>query len=495
MSGVRYETVIGLEVHVQLATRTKLFCGCLNVYGADANTNVCSVCTGQPGALPVLNDRALELAVRGGLALGCAIAPITKFDRKNYFYPDLPKGYQISQLDRPVNGEGEVRFSNGEGDEGEESDERRIRIVRAHLEEDAGKTMHPDGDPNSLVDLNRAGIPLLEIVSAPDLRTPAEAHRYLSELKRRLRYARVSECDMEKGSLRCDANISIRPVGAKELGTRTEVKNLNSFRHVERALEYEIERQIAVVQAGEVVVQETRSWREAEARTEPLRSKEEAEDYRYFPDPDLPEFELDEERVEAIRQSLPEMPDTKRTRYVDQLGLPAATADVLIADRDPAEWFDACVDELAAGQDAKGVANAITGVVLALANERGVSITELRLTPGQLVRIVGLVEDGSISNQAARKVVAEVDATGDAPTDVVQRLGLGQVSDRDTLGATVDEVVAAQEKVVQDYRGGNQNALNALVGSVMKATKGKANPQLARELLIERLAEPPADGS
>ncbi|MFG0319054.1 MAG: Asp-tRNA(Asn)/Glu-tRNA(Gln) amidotransferase subunit GatB [Planctomycetota bacterium JB042] len=480
MSGA-FESVVGLEVHVQLATRTKLFCGCLNVYGADANTNVCSVCTGQPGALPVLNALALELAVRAGLALGCAIAPRTKFDRKNYFYPDLPKGYQISQLERPVNGEGSLRFV------GEDGGERVVRIARAHLEEDAGKTMHPDGDRSSLVDLNRAGIPLLEIVSFPDLRTPQEAHLYLTELKRRLRYARVSECDMEKGSLRCDANVSIRPVGATGLGTRTEIKNLNSFRNVERALAYEVERQIAVVEEGGEVVQETRTWREDEERTETLRSKEEAEDYRYFPDPDLPEFALDEEWVEAIRAALPEMPDVKRARYVESLGLPEATADVLCADRDAAEWFDACVAALPEGGDAKGVANAVTGVVLALANDQGVSIAGLRLTPERLVEAVRLVDDGTISRQAARKVIAELDATDAAPAEVVERLGLAQVSDEEALGTTVDEVIAAQEKVVEDYRGGNENALNALVGGVMKATKGKANPQLARELLIRRL--------
>ena len=486
MTTVRYESVIGLEVHVQLQTRTKLFCGCLNVYGADANTNVCVVCTGQPGALPVLNERALEYGVRAGLALGCEIATNSRFDRKNYFYPDLPKGYQISQFDRPVNGPGAIDLV---GDDGRSM---RIGIERAHLEEDAGKTMHPDGAEYSLVDLNRAGIPLLEIVSAPDMRSPAQARRYLEELKRRLRYARVSECDMEKGSLRCDANVSVRRVGDPVLGTRTEMKNLNSFRNVERALEYEIERQIAVVESGELVQQETRSFDDAEGVTAVLRSKEEAEDYRYFQDPDLPEIRLDPAIIDEIRNTLPEMPGARRRRYIDELALKPDTATVLIADRDPAEWFDECLAH-ADGIEPQTVANMVTGVVLALANDRGGSVHELRLTPEQFVAVLRMVSGGALSHKAARKVLTEIDASGDEPDVVVERLGLAQVSDRDALSSSVDEVIAAQANVVEDYRGGNDNALNALLGGVMKATKGKANPQLARELLIEKLPRDDAE--
>ncbi len=476
----RFECVIGLEVHVQLETRTKLFCACMNSYGSPPNTNVCPVCTGQPGVLPVLNARALELAVRAGLALGCSVPERTKFDRKNYFYPDLPKGYQVSQFDLPVNVGGGVTI---EGDDGRA---RAIGIVRAHLEEDAGKTMHPDGAAYSLVDLNRAGIPLLEIVSRPELRSPSEAHRYLVQLKQRLRYARVSDCDMEKGSLRCDANVSIRPTGDERLGTRVEIKNLNSFRNVERALAYEIARQEGVVRGGGQVLAETRTWREDDEATAPMRSKEEAEDYRYFPEPDLPEFTIPPAAVEAIRDALPEMPDEKERRYTNELDLPAKTAEALILDRDTADYFDACI-ATGAGTDPRSLANFVTGVVLALANERGQGLFELSLPPSGLCDVVRLVGEGRLSNQAARKVIPAMVETGAGAEPTMIDLGLEQVSDRDALVVTVDGVIGSMAQAVAEFRDGNEKALNALVGAVMKASRGKANPNLARDLLLERI--------
>ncbi len=474
-----FDPVIGLEVHVQLATKTKLFCGCPNSYGAEPNTNVCQVCTAQPGVLPVLNAQALALAVRAGLALGCTIPPRTKFDRKNYFYPDLPKGYQISQFDRPLNQGGGVTI---EGDDGKP---RVIGLVRAHLEEDAGKNIHPDGVPFSLVDLNRSGIPLLEIVSAPDLRSPAEAHRYLDELKRILRYSRVSECDMEKGSLRCDANVSVRPRGQAKFNTKVEIKNLNSFRNVERALAYEIERQTAVYREGGTIRQETRGWRDADAKTEAMRSKEEAHDYRYFPDPDLPEFSIEPAWVESIRAELPEAPSARLARYVTKLGISEQSANVLVAERDTSDYFERC---LALGaRDAKDVANFVLSAVLAEANARGVGADQSAIAPQTLLAVVAMVADGRVSRQAAHKLLAEHAASGKAPDVLVKELGLEQVSDRGELDRIVADVIAGAPKAVAEYRAGKQNALNSLVGGVMKASKGKANPNLARELLLAKL--------
>ncbi len=475
-----FEPVIGLEVHVQLATRTKLFCGCLNSYGAESNTQVCPVCTAQPGVLPVLNERALELAIRAGLALGCTIARKTKFDRKNYFYPDLPKGYQISQFDRPLNEGGGVTIT------GDDGNERVVKLVRAHLEEDAGKNVHPDGVPFSLVDLNRSGIPLLEIVSAPDLHSPAEAHRYLDELKRMLRYSRVSECDMEKGSLRCDANVSVRPRGQAKFNTKVEIKNLNSFRHVERAIAFEIERQSAVYREGGMIRQETRLWRDADNRTEPMRSKEDAHDYRYFPDPDLPEFVIDDAAIQAIHAELPEPPSARRERYAKVLGLPAPTVAVLIAERDTSDYFERCL--ALSPKDPKDVANFVLSAVLAEANARGVGALEVPIAPATLLSVAALVGEAKLSRQAAHKVLSEHAATGKPPEQLVKELGLEQVSDRGELDRIVDEVIAAAPKAVAEYRAGKENAVNSLVGGVMKASKGKANPNLAKELILAKLA-------
>ncbi|MFH0946940.1 MAG: Asp-tRNA(Asn)/Glu-tRNA(Gln) amidotransferase subunit GatB [Planctomycetota bacterium] len=475
----RYEAVIGLEVHVQLQTETKLFCACRNEYGAEPNTNVCEVCTGQPGVLPVLNERALELAVKAGLALGCEIADWTRFDRKSYFYPDLPKGYQISQFDRPINGRGGIEI---EGDDGQP---RRIAITRAHLEEDAGKTIHPEGKTFSLVDLNRTGIPLLEIVSDPELRSPAEAYRYLVALKRILRFAQVSTCDMEKGSLRCDANISVRPSHDENLGTRTEIKNLNSFRNVERALAYEIERQITVLAEGGQIVQETRTWLEQEERTHGLRSKEESRDYRYFPDPDLVAIPIAKEWVDKILDTLPEMPAGRLRRYVDELGLTQKAAAVLASEPETSDFFERCVARGKA-QPAE-VGKFISGPLLRLAKDTGVPVDQLSITPRNLVKLVRMVQNGELSGQAARKVLPAMAESGASPSDVVKELGLAQLSDPKELASIIEKVIASSEKGVTAYRHGKKAALNSLIGKVMKMTKGKANPNLVKKLLQEQL--------
>jgi aspartyl-tRNA(Asn)/glutamyl-tRNA(Gln) amidotransferase subunit B len=476
-----FEPVIGLEVHVQLATRTKLFCGCANAYGAEANTQICQVCTGQPGVLPVLNEEALRLAVRAGLALHCTVPEKTKFDRKNYFYPDLPKGYQISQFDQPLNVDGGLEIL---GDDGVL---RTIHIVRAHLEEDAGKTIHPDGMGFSLVDLNRSSIPLLEIVSGPDLRSAAEAHRYLDRLKNVLRYARASECDMEKGSLRCDVNVSVRKKGDPKFGTRVEVKNVNSFKNVERAIEYEVLRQIELVKSGGAVKQETRQWRDAEGATVAMRSKEEAHDYRYFPEPDLPTFTIARAFVETVRAELPEMPDARRARYVGELGISAAAADTLVAERDTADYLDRCL-ALGQGLDAKEIANFVLGSVLAVANERGISAAAVPLRPETLIEVVRLVASNAVSSQAARmKLLPAILETGKPAAVLLRELGLEQVSDRGAIETIAAEVIAANPKAVGEFKAGKDNAINALVGNVMKASKGKANPNLAREILLQLL--------
>ncbi len=479
-----YETVIGLEVHVQLATATKLFCGCANDFGAPPNTHICPVCTGQPGALPAPNSEAIRLAITAGLALHCEIAAIMQFDRKNYFYPDLPKGYQITQLGRPVNGAGSIEIESDDGAM------RHIGIARAHLEEDAGKTQHPAGAAHSLVDFNRAGVPLLEIVSAPDLRSPQEAHRYLDEIKLRLRFARVSECDMEKGSLRCDANISLRPAGATRFGTRVEIKNLNSFRNVERALEHEAARQAAILDAGGAVEQETRSWQVDAERTTTLRKKEEAEDYRYFPDPDLPPIAVPQEFVASLRSSLPEMPDEKKVRYARSLSLPGATIDSLVQERDVAEYFDRCIEAMNTGEksDPRTIANLVLGTALALANERGVPLSQLSLSPRELAAVAAAIDARRLSSQAARtKLLPALVDSGRSAAQLMTELGLEQVSDASELDRFIEAAIASNAKAVAEFRAGKAAALNSLVGAVMKASQGRANPNLVREQLSKRL--------
>jgi aspartyl-tRNA(Asn)/glutamyl-tRNA(Gln) amidotransferase subunit B len=486
-TALRREPVIGLEVHVQLATRSKMFCRCEARFGAPPNALVCPVCSGQPGTLPVLNGEALRLGVLAGLALGARVATRTKFDRKNYFYPDLPKGYQISQYDQPLCSGGELVFEAPDGRGGRAT--RRVRLVRAHLEEDSGKIVHPEGMALSLVDLNRAGVPLLEIVSAPDLRSPDEAAAYLQALRRTLRFAGISECDMEKGSFRCDANVSLRPVGQQAFGTRCEIKNLNSFRFVTQALQAEIERQTAILDGGGAIVQSTLAFDPVRLRTAPTRTKEEANDYRYFPEPDLPVFAVDPAWVESLRATLDGRgPAARRSRYVEQLGVAPQHADALLEEPERAEYFEATVAAAGPGMPAASVASALLTDVLRLANDRRLDLPALAVTPARLAELLTLQASGALSVQAMRQVVVEMEARPGAPARAVaESLDLLQVSDASELDRVVADVLRDQSDMVARYRAGKTGLFHALLGAVMKASGGKANPATARELLTKAL--------
>ena len=469
-----WETVIGLEVHVQLGTRSKMFCGCATSFGEQPNTNVCPVCLGLPGALPVPNGEAIRLGVRAALALGCTIHPVSIFARKNYFYPDLPKGYQISQFDKPLATGGQLEI---------ESPDRgalTVGITRLHLEEDAGKSLHDRFPGLTAVDLNRAGVPLAEIVSEPDLRSPAEARAYLTTIRQLLVYAGVSECSMEKGSLRVDANISVRRPGAAAFGTKTEVKNVNSFANVEKALEAERERQIALIESGGQVSQVSLLFNAATGQVRPMRSKEESHDYRYFPDPDLPPLVVRPEWVEAERARLPELPDAKRARLAAQYGLPVYDARVLAAEVELADYFE---ETVASGADGKVASNWIMSDVLAAYNQSG----RLAVPPATLARLIGLVRDGTVSHQAGKKVYAELATVGGDPRDVAERLGLLQVRDESALERWVDEVIAAAPDEVARFRGGETKLLGFLVGQVMKKSQGKADPKGVQPVLLRKL--------
>ncbi len=469
-----WETVIGLEVHVQLGTRSKMFCACATSFGDEPNTNVCPVCLGLPGALPMPNREAVRLGIRAALALGCTVHHTSVFARKNYFYPDLPKGYQISQFDRPLATGGQVAI---------ESPERgaiEVSIVRLHLEEDAGKSLHDRVPGRTAVDLNRAGVPLAEIVSGPDLRSPAEARAYLVTLRQLLVYAGVSECSMEKGSLRVDANISIRPTGQARLGTKTEIKNLNSFANVERALEAERSRQQAELEAGRTLRQMTLLFNAATGQVRPMRSKEESHDYRYFPDPDLPPLVVSPDWIEAIRGELPELPAARRTRFATRYGLPAYDAGVLTADRPIADYFEAVV---AAGADPKAAANWVMTESLTGYNEAG----GFAVAAQALAALLALVKNGTVSHQAAKKVFAELPADGADPRGVAERLGLIQVRDTGALEVWVDEVLAAHPKEVERFRAGETKLLGFLTGQVMRKSQGKADPKGVQPVLARKL--------
>lgn len=472
-----YEAVIGLEVHVELNTRSKIFCSCPTDFGAEPNTHVCPVCLGLPGVLPVLNEEAVRKAVQAALALNCQIMSYAKFDRKNYFYPDLPKAYQISEYDLPLARNGWIELSSG----------KRIGIRRIHLEEDAGKLIH-QGDITtarfSLVDYNRCGVPLIEIVSEPDIRTPEEAREYLTRLKGILQHIGVSDCKMEEGSLRVDANVSVRPVGSPEFGTRTELKNIGSFRSVYRGLAYEIERQIKVLESGGQVVQETRHWDEQHGVTRSLRGKEEAQDYRYFPEPDLVPLVLDPEWVEQVRRSLPELPEARKARFMDQYGLPAYDANVLVSSPRIADFFEECVRQFG---EPKTVSNWVMSELFRLLNDRGIEAEQMKVQPGQLVALLQMVKDGTISGKIAKEVFEEMFDTGEHPSSIVKKRDLVQISDQATLEGIVDRVIAENPKVVNDYKSGKKQALAFLVGQVMKATRGKANPGIVNELLQKKL--------
>jgi len=474
-----WETVIGLETHVQLRTRSKMFCGCSTAFGAAPNTHVCPVCLGLPGALPVPNGAAIGLAVRGALALGCTVHPRSIFARKNYFYPDLPKGYQISQFDQPLATNGTLSFL---------SPERGIvnaTIVRLHIEEDAGKSIHDRFAKATAVDLNRSGVPLIEIVSGPDLRSPAEARAYLQMLKQLLEYIGISDCDMEKGSLRVDANLSIRRAGETVLNTRTEVKNINAFSFVEKALSVERDRQVALVESGGTVIQQTMLYDSKESTVRPQRSKEESHDYRYFPDPDLPPLILTPEFVAEQQSELPELPGAKRDRFVATYALSREHAAVLTASRAVADYFENVVRAPAEPQAA---ANWIMTEALADAKDHQ---EQLRVPAGALAQIIALVKGGTLSNQAAKKVFAEVAAKGGDPRTIAESLGLVQVADTNVLAGWVTDVLGAHAPEVGRYKNGETKLMAFFVGQVMRASKGKADPKLAQRVLEEKLASAP----
>ena len=476
----QYETVIGLEVHVELKTRAKIFCDSTTEFGGEPNTHVCPVCLGLPGVLPVVNKKVVEYAIRAALALNCKIAEFSKFDRKNYYYPDMPKNYQISQYDLPIAEHGclDIETENGP---------KRIGITRVHMEEDTGKLVHQGTittTPYSLVDYNRAGVPLIEIVSDPDLSSPEEARQYIEKLRAIILYTGVSDCKMEEGSLRCDANISVRPVGAAGFGTKAEIKNLNSFKSLLRSLSYEVERQIETLEEGGKIVQETRTWDEGKGVTLPLRSKEHAHDYRYLPDPDLVPMLIDRQWVEDIRASLPELPDQRRERYIKEYGLPEYDAGILTNTKELADYFEDCVK---AFPNPKAVSNWIMGDLSRLLNLHGIEIGECKITPENLASLLRLIDQGTISGKIAKTVFEEMFAGGKDAETIVKEKGLVQISDESAIVAIVDEVLAGNPGPVEDFKAGKERALGFLVGQVMKATKGKANPEMVNKLLREKL--------
>ena len=477
-----YEAVIGLEVHAELLTDSKIFCACSAAFGALPNENTCPLCLGMPGVLPVLNRRVVEFAVKAGLATHCRIAPRSRWARKNYFYPDLPKGYQITQYELPICVEGHIDiFVDGTG--------KSVRLTRIHMEEDTGKNIHDAHGDASLVDYNRSGVPLLEIVSEPDIRSAAEAGAYLRKLRAILQYLEVCDGNMEEGSFRCDANVSVRPRGSDALGTRTEIKNVNSFRNVERALEYEIARQIDLLRSGGHVTQETRLWDANREVTRSMRSKEHAHDYRYFPEPDLLPLEVAEEWVEEARRSLPELPDARCERFVRDYQIPLYDAEVLTARKDLADYYEKAV---AAHDNAKAISNWVMGDVLRVVRERKLDaalvIREWPVSPDNLAGLVRLIDDGRISGKIAKSVFEEMASSGAAPQAIVADKGLDQVSDDSVLAAAVDSVLGANADKVEQYRGGRDKLFGFFVGQVMKATEGKANPQKVNALLKEKLA-------
>ena len=479
-----YESVIGLEVHAQLLTASKIFCGCSTRFGAAPNQHTCPVCLGLPGVLPVLNKKVVDFALRAALATHCTITPTSRWARKNYFYPDLPKGYQISMYELPIAEHGSVEVTV-------QGHAKKVRLTRIHMEEDAGKSIHDAEAGASLIDLNRAGVPLLEIVSEPDIRSAEEAGSYLRNLRAILQYIEVCDGNMEEGSLRCDANVSIRPYGDTEFGTRAEIKNLNSFRAVEKAIEHEIQRQTEVVEAGGRVVQETRLWDADREVTRSMRSKEFAHDYRYFPDPDLLPLVVDEAWVQAVQTVLPELPTERRTRLTQEYGLPAYDAEVLTARKDVADYFEAAVR--AYPTDPKTISNWVMDSVLRFVKEEkldaALKIETWPCPPERLGELIGLIQDGTISTTIAKTVYEEMRRTGHSPEEIIESKGLRQVSDTDTLQAAIAEVLTANPDKVDAYRGGKEKLLGFFVGQVMRATQGKANPQMVNTLLRQKLSQ------
>jgi aspartyl-tRNA(Asn)/glutamyl-tRNA(Gln) amidotransferase subunit B len=478
----RYEAVIGLEVHAQLDTLTKAFCGCSTKFGGSPNSNTCPVCLGLPGALPVLNKKALELALRASTAIRCTIQERSRFARKNYFYPDLPKGYQISMYELPLALAGSLEITV-------EGEKKAIGITRLHMEDDAGKSLHegfPDSDRWSYIDFNRCGVPLIEIVSEPDLRTPAEAYAYLTTLKQILEYTEVSDCNMEEGSLRCDANVSVRLRGAPKFGTKAEVKNLNSFRYLAHALEYEIERQIGVLESGGTLAQETRLWNVAAGRTEPMRSKEFAHDYRYFPDPDLLPVAVSAATVEEVRRTMPELPDAKLSRFSRDYGIAPYDAGVLTATRALAHYFETVVE---AGAPAKAAAGWISIELLRRLNDTGKDISECPVPAAALAELLGKIEKGEITAASGKKVFTTMFETGKRAAEIISAEGLAQITDASAIEKIAREVVAKSPDNVAKYRSGNEGVFKFFVGQVMRETRGQANPQAVNEILKRVLAD------
>ncbi|MZH13455.1 MAG: Asp-tRNA(Asn)/Glu-tRNA(Gln) amidotransferase subunit GatB [Nitrospinae bacterium] len=479
---MKYETVIGLEVHVQINTKTKIFCSCSTEFGRPPNANTCPICLGMPGVLPVLNKQFLESAMKACLATHCTIAPMNRFARKNYFYPDLPKGYQISQFEEPLGINGYININI-------DGTKKRIGLTRIHMEEDAGKLIHGEnlGSPGkSYVDFNRTGVPLCEVVSEPDLRSAQEARAYLGELKSILQYAEVSDCNMEEGSLRCDANISLRPEGQKEFGTRTELKNLNSFKFVQKAIEYEVDRQTRILEQGDKVIQETRLYDSDKGETFSMRSKEEAHDYRYFPDPDLVPVVLEEAWVEEIKKTIPELPEQKRERFAKEYGLPEYDAGVLTSSRELADYFEKCTSLFA---KPKIISNWIMGDLLRELNKSNQEIGECPLSPEALVNLLKLIDEGVISGNIAKSVFEEMYQTGKEASVIVEEKGLKQITDDKAIDEMVEGVLQANPIQVEEYKGGKEKVLGFLVGQVMKTSKGKANPGAVNKLLKEKISK------
>jgi len=475
----KYEAVIGLEVHAQLLTSSKAFCSCSTKFGLPPNTNVCPVCLGMPGTLPVLNKKVVEFAVKLGLATNCKIRRYSIFARKNYFYPDLPKGYQISQYEEPICYDGYVEIELKEGVK------KKIRLRRIHMEEDAGKSIH-DQDIDTLIDINRCGVPLLEIVTEPDIRTPQEAALYLAKIRQLVQYLDICDGNMEEGSLRCDANVSVRLKGETKLGTKTEVKNMNSIKNVEKALEYEINRQIQILESGGTIIQETLLWDASTGIVKPMRSKEEAHDYRYFPEPDLVPVVVSEEWIEEIRKTIPELPEQRRDRFIRQYGLPKYDAEVLTSSKELANYYEECVKFT---NDFKSASNWIMVEVLKILNDRQIDITEFKVEPRFLAELINLVNEDKINQATAKKVLEEISHTGEEPISVIERQGLMQISDEDFITEAVLKVLEQNKENVERYLAGKDKLFGYFVGEVMKLTKGKANPKLVNEILKRKLEE------
>ncbi len=471
-----YEAVIGLEIHAQLLTQTKAFCGCSAAYGAPPNSQTCPICLGHPGTLPVLNRAAVACAVRLGLAVGATIRPRSIMARKNYFYPDRPKGYQISQYEEPIVADGRVEIEV-------DGQPKVIGITRAHLEEDAGKSIHDQG-ATTLVDLNRCGTPLLEIVSEPDLRTPAEAAAYLTTLRQLVRYLDICDGNMEEGSFRCDANVSLRPIGREKFGTKTELKNMNSIRNVEQAIEFELRRQFVVLESGGEIIQQTLLWDAGRRETVAMRSKEQAHDYRYFPEPDLMPVVVTDELLEEVRAAMPELPEARRNRFAADFGLPTYDAAVLSADRSVADYFEAVVG---LGAEPKPASNWTMGEVLRVLKETAATIDAFPVSPARLAALIGLVSSNVVSNSGAKAVFVEMLTDPAEPKAIVDRLGLGQVSDTAALDQVLDDVLRSSPTQLEQYLGGKDTLFAYFVGQSMKATKGKANPRLLTDLLRTKL--------